>query len=330
MSIFVTGATGFVGRNFLEWLMREVPDVQFTCLVRDPAKAQRQWAHMPQFGNGRIQWLQGDLLEPGSYAKAAEQAEWVFHIAALVSLRNGPEFYQANTDATQTLVTSLKHSARLKRLVFVSSISAFDRPLDQPALGPLTEESIPHPNTDYGKSKLEAERRVQQSGLPYTILRPPYIYGPYPRVNSSMDRLIRNVRDQAHYTRFPFPGRASEIYVEDLAGMMWTASQHPATQNQAFFVSNPTPVRVGDVYPKVAQALGVPYRPMSPGEQQIERFKRLLYRQYPENVLLRVMFEDFFYCSPAKWYELTGFKPRYGYEEGLAKTVRWFQANGMI
>src|SRR5690606_22586915 len=147
----------------------------------------------------------------------------------------------ANTDATQSLINALKHSVRLKRLVFLSSISAFDRPLGQPAIGLLTEESIPHPNTDYGKSKLEAEKRVEQSDLPYAILRPSYIYGPYPRINSSMDRLIRNVRDQTHYTRFPFPGRASEIYVEDLAEMIWTASQHPAAENQAFFVSNPEP-----------------------------------------------------------------------------------------
>jgi nucleoside-diphosphate-sugar epimerase len=330
MSIFITGATGFVGRNFLEWLIRHVPDVPMTCLVRDPGKAKNQWAHIPDFENGRIQWLQGDLLEPAGYARQLLKAEWVFHIAALVGLRNGPEFYQANTETTRSLLTVLKDSSQLKRLVDVSSISAIDRPLNTVADSPLTEESPACPNTDYGKSKLQAEELVKQSGLPYSILRPPYIYGPYPRINSSMDRLIHDVQAQRHYTRFPFPGRASEIYVEDLAEMIWVASQHPAAENQVFFVANPHPVRIGEVYPKVAKALRVPHQGLSIPNHQIERIQRHLYRKQPENVLLRVMFEDFFHCSAEKWYRLTDFKLRYGFEEGLFRTVRWFQDNGLI
>ena len=328
MNIFITGATGFVGRNFLEWILRNEPEASITCLVRDPIKAQNQWP--PDFGKGRIQWLQGDLLEPTTYAKPLQQADHVFHIAALVSLRNGPEFYRMNTEATQSLLQPLQDSNHLKRLVFLGSISAVDRPLDHPAVGPLTEESTPHPNTDYGKSKLQAEVSIQQSGLPYSILRPPYIYGPYPRINSSMDRLIHNVQDQVHYTRFPFPGRASEVYVEDLAAMIWTAAHHPATENQTLFVSNPRPVQISAVYAKLAKTLGVPFQPMSLSQAQIERFRRTLYRKDPDNVLLRVLFEDFFYCEPEKWYRLTGFKPRYGYELGMEKTVQWFRDHGMI
>jgi dihydroflavonol-4-reductase len=330
MKIFITGATGFVGRNFLEYIVREIPDAAITCLVRDPQKATSQWEHLPNFGEGRIHWLQGDLLESATYADALGQAEAVFHIAALVSLRNGPEFYRMNTDATRTLVQTLQNSSQLKRVVMVSSISAVDRPMDQPAVGPLTEESIPSPNTDYGKSKLQAEELLQQSGLPYAILRPPYIYGPYPRLQSSIDRLIHNIHDQAHYTRFPFPGRASEVYVEDLADMIWTAFTHPAAENQVFFVSNPEPVVINDVYDKLAKLLDVPRHTMPLDANAIERFRRILYRRQPENVLLRVLFEDFFYCSPEKWYRLTGFKPRYGLEEGMRKTIRWYQENGLI
>lgn len=330
MRVLITGVTGFVGRNFLEWLIREEPSISVTCLVRDLLKAKSQWEHLPGFGQNRIQWLQGDLLKPETYAEAAQQADVVIHIAALVGLRNGTEFYEANTETARVLLNVLKDSKRLQRLVFVSSISAIDRPLDAPAVGPLTEESPAHPNTDYGKSKWQAEELVRQSGLSYAILRPPYIYGPYPRANSSMDRLIHNVQDQAHYTRFPFPGRVSEIYVEDLAEMIWTAAHHPAAENQTFFVSNPQPVRIADAYAKLAGVLGAPYQPIVLSNQEIVRFQRMLYKKDPENVLLRVLFEDFFYCSADKWYRLTGFKPRYGFEEGMAKTVRWFKEQGLL
>lgn len=330
MNIFITGATGFVGRNFLEFVVNNHPEVQITCLVRDPEKARLQWEHRPQFGNGQIQWIQGDLLNPESYKVATQQADYVFHIAALVSLRNGPEFYQMNTDTTKALLLTLKDNSNLKRLVFISSISAIDRPINETAVGPLTEETPAHPNTDYGKSKLQAESLIQESGLPYTILRPPYIYGPYPRMNSSIHRLVTHVRDQAHYTQFPFSGRASEIYVEDLAEMIWVAAEHPATRNEVFFVSNPEPASMANVLRELSQALNLPYQAMSKSPEQIERYKRRFYQREPENVLLRVMFEDFFYCSPEKWYRLTQFKPRYGYQKGLAKTIQCFKENGMV
>lgn len=326
MNIFVTGATGFVGRNFLTHLLALYPELRITCLVRDPAKAESQWPEKPK----NLIWLAGDLLEPQTYEGALQSAERVFHMAALVSLKNGPEFYTMNTDTTRHLVQALSLSNRLRRLVYVGSISAVDRSPDQPADGLLSEDSPPHPNTDYGKSKLQAEALVRTSGLPYTILRPPYIYGPYARLKSSMDRLVYDVRDGRHYTRFPFPGLASEVYAEDLAEMIWLAGEHPKTLNEIFFVANPEPVRIGRVFADVADALGRPYAPLPVSPEKMERTRQFLYRRYPENPLLRILFENAFACSTEKWYRMTGYQPRYGYGEGVRRTVAWYRANGLL
>jgi dihydroflavonol-4-reductase len=325
MRVFLTGATGFVGRNFLTWLVREQPDVSITCLVRDPAKAAAQWPESPR----AISWLAGDLLRPDTYRAALAEAELVFHAAALVSLKNGPEFYTMNTDATRCLVEALVPSTALRRLIFIGSISAVDRPLNTMAVGPLTEASVPHPNTDYGKSKLMAERLIVESGLPYAILRPSYIYGPYPRVNSSMDRLIHDVATGKRYTRFPFPGQVSEIYAEDLAEIIWLAGQHPNAGNETFFVGNPEPCRIASVYRDLSEVLGVPYHPDAVSPENMPRYRRLILRQAPDNLMLRILFEDFFLCSPEKWYAYTGYRPKYGYREGLRRTVHWYQRQGL-
>jgi nucleoside-diphosphate-sugar epimerase len=326
MTVFLTGSTGFVGRNLLSWLVRTQPDINVTCLVRDVNKANAQWKQTP----ANVTWLAGDLLEPATYARAVQQADCVFHTAALVSLRDGPEFYRMNTEATQHLVDVLKDSTRLQRLVFVGSISAIDRLLGQTAIGPLTEDSIPSPNTDYGKSKLQASALVKASGLPYVIMRPSYIYGPHPRLKSSMDRLIHDVAQGKRYTRFPFPGRVGAIFAPDLAEMLWIAAHHPQAANETFFIANPEPSTVADVFADVAAELGVPYSPMPVSAEAMPRFHRLMRTQDPKNLMLRILFEDYFLCSAEKWYRLVGQMPRHGYREGLARTVAWYRQHGHL
>jgi nucleoside-diphosphate-sugar epimerase len=325
MTIWMTGATGFLGRNLLACLLKRYPDQAITCLVRDPVKAKNQWPEMP----ANVRWLAGDLLAPETYQDSLGQAERVFHVAALVGLRNGPEFYRQNTEATRQLAEALKGSDRLERLVFVSSISAIDRPLDIPAIEALTELSVPQPHTDYGKSKLQAEKLIQMSGLPYTIMIPAYIYGPYPRPHSSMDRLIRDMLAGKSYTRFPFPGEASAIFSEDLAEALCIAASHPNTLNERFLIANPQPVRIDEAYKQLAAALGLHWESRLEDASLLSRYQRLWRQSQGDSLMLRILFQRYFACSSAKWYQATGFVPRATLEEDIFRTVSWYQAQGV-
>jgi nucleoside-diphosphate-sugar epimerase len=323
LKVFITGGTGFVGRNLVEYLCQKVPPSSLSCLARSEEKAR------PLHALG-CRVVMGDLLNPKTYAEACSQADVILHVAALVGLKNGPEFYTVNTEGMRQLLSVAKNAPGLKRLVFVSSISAIDRvfPHSEDTSGPLmplTEESPAQPGTDYGKSKRQAEELLMASGLPYTILRPSYIYGPYPRVQSSMDRLIYDIRDEKPYTRFPFPGRASEIYVTDLAQGIWHTALHPGALNQDFFIANPHPVSVTRFFEALAQALHVQYRPRQLSPERLERVRRRMYRQAPTEPMRRILYEDFFVCDASKLSRLTGYAPALGFESGIAQTVAWYQ-----
>lgn len=326
MNIFITGATGFVGRNLLTYLTNTQPEAEIICLVRSRDKALSQWPQTPH----NVRWLEGDLLAPDSYRTPASEADFVFHTAALVSLKNGPEFYAQNTEATGHLVEALRGSERLKRLVFTGSISAVDRHWDKRAAEPLTEQSPCQPRTDYGKSKLQAERLIINSGLPYTVMIPAYIYGPHPRPNSSMDRLIRDMLAGKSYTRFPFPGSASGIYVEDLAETLWISATHPNTLNRRFFIANPSPVRITEAYETLAEALKLPLEPLRLSPEQIALYETRWRLAQPESLILRILFERYFACSSEAWTQATGHQPRCDMREGVARTVNWYRQQQMI
>ncbi len=325
MNIFITGSTGFLGKNFVHFMNREHPEHKLFCLVRSPEKAE------PIKNLDAVEIIHGDLFKPESYIEALKQADIVVHTAALVGLKNGKEFYTANEEATRSFIDTCKtvyaQNKRIKRIVNVSSISSIDRDPTIPAVEPLDESSKEQPGTDYGKSKLLAEKIVEDSGIPFCTVRPAYIFGPFPRENSSMDRLIYNVRDNVPYTTIPFPGKASAIYVEDLADIMWIVAEHPKAENDVFFTSNLDPITIKDLYPMVAKHIDVQHTMRTVSNKTLKRLQQYLYTRSPENPLLKVMFENAFYCSSQKLYNELEYTPRYGLEEGIKRTVTWYREN---
>lgn len=329
MDVFITGGTGFVGHNLIRHLHATQPSWTLHALVRHEGKAKALQA----LG---VQCHLGDLLQADTYRHIVSQCGLIFHLAGLVGLKDGEAFYSANVGSMNTLIEAAQGADNLKRLVFVSSISAIDRPANTPInslILPLTEQSPACPTTDYGKSKHMAELALQVSGIPYTIIRPSYIHGPYPRPQSSMDRALFDVLAQAPYTRFPFPGKASEIDVEDLAQAIALSALHLNTLNKAYFISNPSPISMPHFFATMANALGIPFHPTYVSPQALRRIQERAYRQNTApaaRLMQRILFEDFFACSPKAFMEDTGFQPSYSLQSALRRTVLWYKEAGLL
>jgi nucleoside-diphosphate-sugar epimerase len=329
MNVFITGASGFVGYNLILHLLQAHTDWTLFCLVRTPGKAEK----LSKLG---VQPVMGDLLSPETYQAKLKACDLIFHLAGLVGLKDGEDFYAANSGTMNNLLDVAHQANALSRFVFVSSISAIDRPAKTPfnaPILPLDETSPGCPTTDYGKSKRMAELALEVSGLPYTILRPSYIHGPHPRVGSSMDRVIYDTRNQLPYTRFPFTGRASEIDVEDLARSITLSASHPNTVNKSYFISNPDPIPIPVFFSTLAKALGVPYHPSYVSPKALSRIQQRAYRQNTTpaaRLIQRILFEDFFSCSPQSFINDTGYQPQYSLGEALKRTVGWYREQGLL
>jgi len=241
--IALTGATGFIGRHLLRDLPRRGYRVRV--LLRRPAE-------LPPEAQGAVV---GDLSAPRHMAEALREVDAVIHSAGLAHAMSGrPEddYRAINAQATIALARAAER-ARVGRFVFLSSIRAQAGPS---APGVLTEADEPRPTDAYGRSKLEAERGLAETGLDWAALRPVLVYGP--GVAGNMAALLRLAR-----APYPLPfgalaARRSVLSVDNLAEAVDTALRHEGPLRRPLIVSDPEPLTLGEIVAALRQGLGRP------------------------------------------------------------------------
>jgi nucleoside-diphosphate-sugar epimerase len=243
VNVFVTGATGFVGAHLVKALCARGDSV--AALVRRPALAE-------QLGWGsEIRLVRGDLDDETALRQGCAGADVVYHVAGKIAARNAAEFMATNRDGTANVLEAARDSGA-RRLLFVSSLAV---------AGPTTpghpiDESRPlAPVTDYGRSKLAGEVLVRAlpASLPWTIVRPPVVYGEWDRGTLKIFQLARR-------GVVPVFGDGSQqlsvIHAEDLARALIAAATSPAAMRRIYFAAHPVPTTSRELALAAGRSLG--------------------------------------------------------------------------
>ncbi|MEY4269108.1 MAG: hypothetical protein RLZZ58_324 [Pseudomonadota bacterium] len=183
-TLAVTGATGFVGGHLLD--KAAVAGWRVRALTR-----------RAQPDRSGVSWIDGALDRPDSLAALVQGADAVLHIAGVVNAPDRAGFEAGNVHGTLAVVEAAK-AAGVRRFVHVSSLAAREPDLSV-----------------YGWSKARAEVIVQASGLDWTMVRPPAIFGPG---DTEMFDLFRMAKHGV--ALLPPAGRMSAIFVRDLADLL--------------------------------------------------------------------------------------------------------------
>jgi nucleoside-diphosphate-sugar epimerase len=165
-----------------------------------------------------------------------KDVDYIYHIAGNTSAKNLEEYLFGNCQATINLMeAAIKVAPNLQRFLFVSSQTAVGPALS--ATEPATEDTPMQPITDYGKSKKAAEEAVHKyiGKLPFTIVRPPAVYGP-------RDTEIYSIFKTIKMGIVPYMGfnkkLLSLVNVFDLCDGIINAAESRNTLGKTYFVSS--------------------------------------------------------------------------------------------
>ena len=302
MRIALTGGTGFVGQTLIDLALSGGHSL--ICLARSPQK--------PKEG---VTWVQGDLADKRALATLVGDADLVIHVAGVVNAPDAKGFAQGNVTGTLNLVEACV-SASLSRFVFVSSLSA-----REPRL------------SDYGASKARAEKLVKASGLDWTIVRPPAIYGPR---DTEMLELFRAAKWGVVPT--PKEGRASVIHVRDLGRLLLALM--PGGEGVTGHVFEPDDGKCGgwdhyELARAIGWAMGRRPRILALSRKTMERAAKV--DMFFRRKKAKLTMDRAAYFSHPDWVVGVGGKvprtlwqPRIETREGLKVTAGWYREQGWV
>lgn len=328
----VTGGSGFIGSHLVSALLSKANRPR--CLVRKKDDI----AYLKSLG---VELVFGDLLDKASLKEAVRGVDTIYHLAAKVRPLNLFErvkgnsniYLETNLQGTKNLV-EVCQAEKIRRFIYFSSIAA---------VGPgtvLTEDSVPHPVTDYGKSKLEAEKHLLQlfksSGFPVMIIRPGMTYGPGGKAILILSRFIKT-------GFFPFIGDGLNLmpvcYVDDLVRATLLVAENGKAGEIYFVIENSYMIR--ELIEIIARAINKKF--LSLYVPKNIAFGGVLIKGLCEK-MLGLKFSPFFidlskeavlscvsdWTYNGKIRNELGYLPSVNLEKGIDLTVKWYRENGLI
>jgi dihydroflavonol-4-reductase len=315
--ILVTGATGFIGTHLVARLAALGRSVR--CLVR------RKVA-LPD----GVEAVYADLAAGSGLDDALRGVNTVIHLAGVTKALSAADYYKGNARATENLLRALQ--GRPVRLVHVSSLAAIG---PSPDGAPVPEDAEPHPLTNYGRSKLEAEVLVRRLFPQAVIVRPPVVYGPR---DTDVFQLLKSISKGLVLEISGGERWFSAIYVADLVEGLLTAAESPQSPGRAYFLANSKPASWTELSATAARIMGRTPQVLkvSPGMAKAVAFCAELWARATRTpgIVSREKIAEAqcmcWTCDTSRAAAELGFQARTSLESGLALTLAWYKEAGWI
>src|SRR5579859_6391058 len=321
----VTGSSGFVGSHLAETLAQR--KVKTRLLVRKTSK-------LPFAPNSFMELYYGDVTDFESVRKAAKGVQVIYHLAGILRGSDFWNFKNVNAEGTRNVCRAAEEQKGLKRLVYVSSLSAAG-PSEK---GSAIDETAPcRPVSFYGQTKLMGEEIAlsYRKKFPVTALRPAAVYGPRETDIFAYFKMVRQ-----GLVLIPGDGsqKISFVHVADLVDSILKAAHSPKAKDQVYFVSDGKNYRWEEIAAFIGKSLKKTYFtfkvPM--GIVKIAAlFGDLAGRMTGKPTMvnrdkIKEALVPGWACSNAKIRRELGFKPLFDIQKGIENAVRFYLSKGWL
>jgi nucleoside-diphosphate-sugar epimerase len=320
MKVFITGASGFIGRTIAAKLRARGDEVYGVDIVANPD----------------ADVVAGDVSAPGDWQDHAAESDLIVHTAAIVSNSEDMQAqWRVNTVGTRnTLDAAVRAGAT--RFVYLSSVRAFSDtgfPDNVTEAWPVRPDGNPYVDT-----KIACEQVVLQAHaageIAVTIVRPGDVYGP-----GSRPWTIIPV-EMIKANRFVLPamgnGIFSPVYIDDLVAGIVLAAEHPDAAGQVFTISGGIGVPCSEFFGYYYRMLGkrgpfvVPTAAAVAVTQAIATAARLAGVKTEVNPITMRYFARTGTYSIDKARRVLGYEPQVDITEGMFRTQQWLAEQGRL
>ena len=305
----VTGVAGFIGRSIAATLLARGETVRgIDNFITGK--------HTNLVGLEAMEFVEGDLTDPGACAKACAGIEIVFHEAALASVPRSvenPVETNANcVNATLNLLVAA-HAAGVRRVVYAGSSSAYG---DTPIL-PKVEQMLPNPISPYAVAKLAGEQYMRVFarvyGVETVVLRYFNVFGPYQDPTSHYSGVLaifcRKMLAGEQPTMYGDGEQSRDFtYIDNVVHANLLAAAAPAEKvaGQMMNVATGTSVTLNQTFEILSELTGYSGRPAYAKGRAGD---------------IRDSLADIRLAA-----ELLGYQPIVDFREGLRRTVEWYRS----
>jgi dTDP-glucose 4,6-dehydratase len=311
--VLVTGGAGFISSNLVRHLLRATP---YDVVSLDALTYAGNLDNLADvLGHERLSFVHGDIRDPELVAQVVGEVDVIVNAAAEShvekSIREGGcEFVRTNVEGTQILLDAVR-KAPVERFILISSSEAYGTA----ETSPMDEGHPLNPRSPYAATKAGADRLAYSYwvtyGLPIVIARPFNNYGPYQHPEKVVPRFVTQALVDEPLT-IHGDGHASRdwLYVEDHAEAIEAiiACDVGDVAGEAINIATGRDVSVADIAEAILDILGKSkslklHMPERPG--QVDRH----------------------IGSTAKAERLLGWRARTSLEQGLERTIAWYEEN---
>ena len=307
--VLVTGADGFIGSHLTEMLVEE----GYAVKALSQYNSFNYWGWLEDVSClNEIEIVNGDIRDSNFCQEVTKDVDIIFHLAALIAIPFSyiaPNSYiETNVNGTLNICqAALKN--KVKRIIHTSTSEVYGTA----QYVPIDEKHPLQPQSPYSASKISADAIANSFfysfDLPLTIARPFNTFGPRQSARAVIPTIISQIANNKESIRLGDLAPTRDFnYVKDTCEGMLAILKCNEAIGEVLNIGSNQEISIGDTFRIICQLMG------KDTDLIIDK-ERL---RPPNSEVFRL------WCDNAKLKKLTGFSPKYSFQNGVKETIEWF------